>query len=61
MKLFDERVSGQPIIRMHSDFDHTRRKLGDSILYCGNIHQGPFPGMGLEVKVLYTLKRKYNL
>ena len=29
--------------------------LGDSILFGGIIHQGPFPGEGLEFKIQYNL------
>ena len=51
MQFFDEHVSGQPHIRKHSDLDIRVSTWGDSILYDGIIHQGPFPGMGLEVKI----------
>ena len=51
MQIFDEHVSGQPLIRKHSDLTIHVGTWGDSLLYCGIIHQGPFPGMGLEVKV----------
>ena len=46
MQNFDEHLPGQPLIRKHSDLDHTRRYMGrfNFVLW----HQGPIPGMGLD-------------
>ena len=48
--IFDDHVPGQPLIRKRSDLSHIGT-WRDSILFCGITQLGPFPGVGLEVKI----------
>ena len=49
MQIFDEHISGQPLIIKHSDLAHTRRYTGRFVRW--HHTSGSFPGVGLEVKV----------
>ena len=61
MQIFDEHVSGQPLIRKHSDFDHTRRNMGRFNFVLWNHTSRSFPGDGARGQSLVHFKRKYNL
>ena len=59
MQSFDEHVSGQPLIRKHSDLDHTRRYMRRFVRW--HHRSGPFPGGGARGQSLIHFKHKYNL
>ena len=59
MQIFDEHVSGQPLIRKHSDLDHTRRYMGIFVRW--HHTSGSFPGGGSRGQSLIHFKHKYNL
>ena len=58
MKIFDEHTSGQPLIRKHSDCDHTRRYMGRFVLW--HHTSGSFPREGARGQSLVHFKHKYN-
>ena len=59
MQNLDEHVSGQPLIRKHSDFDHTRMYIGRFVRWHHTL--GSFPGGEARGQSLIHFKHKYNL
>ena len=59
MQIFDEHVSGQPLIRDIQTWAIHVGTWGD--LYGGIIHDDPFPGVGARGQSLTHFKHKYNL
>ena len=61
MQILDEHVSGQPLIRKHSYFDHTLRFMGSFNFALWHHTSGSFPGDGARGQSLVQFKHKYNL
>ena len=61
MQIFDEHVSEQPLIRKHSDFDHTRRYMGKFNFVLWHHTSDSFTGDGARGQNLVHFKHKYNL